>query len=535
VEDIMSNLRAFARAAVGGGLLAASLLATAVSTAQPPPADVSADDLLALVSNRPQVHGSAKPDGHRFSHSAASYADVKFGGRVPRAAAKRNEREPFVEFERPAWLHLSSFAAEEESLRNVPDVGLPKFRKKGQFQSTFDDFVRRYDLTGKHVGALVAVEADVAGLPFHWGKTWQLDGKQSAALGWTSATIRKILESAPREDVPALARSASVTRPSLAEVFRDFSWTKVTATRPAALKLDDVELTADDTVSSAVVPGLMQVLAVQAPAYRIELVRQLQRQPYGEAAVISALGRLALADPDSDVRAAAVRALQREPAKKVGAELIDAFRYPWPIVAERAAEAIIELDRTDLLPALVDLLDEREPTEPIALQDGDKKVLAVREIVKLNHNRNCMVCHAPELSGGSPADLIVEVPSPEEALPPLTSPLSYASRAGFRSIRANTVHLRQDFSLLRKVADHGIWPEVQRFDYVVRTRVLTTEQAMALNLNRIPNEPPRIPSPHRRAVLYALTRLTSLYPGDTAGDWRPAIANWLDDQKKLSR
>ncbi len=44
-------------------------------------------------------------------------------------------------------------------------------------------------------------------------------------------------------------------------------------------------------------------------------------------------------------------------------------------------------------------------------------------------------------------------------------------------VRADATYPRQDFSMLLKVADAEPWPEMQRFDYLVRTRVPTESEA----------------------------------------------------------
>ena len=316
----------------------------------------------------------------------------------------------------------------------------------------------------------------------------KLDAKQAAALRWTSAKIRTIVVAEPAEKEPAVAKSAAAEGPqSLSVFFRDFKWANVEALRIETQKgvnPEELDIAYGDTAASAVLPGLMQVLAVQAPLYRLELVRQLRTLPSGDDAATRALVRLALFDNNADVRSEAVKALGREPRDKVGRLLLAAFRYPWHIVAERSALAIVALDRTDLLPALVDLLDEREPTEPIAIQDGDKKVLGVREIVKVNHNRNCLVCHAPVAPGSPPVtdELLAQVPSPDEVLPPLSSP--YRSGIG-PAIRATEIHLRQDFSIVQKVKNPGDWPDLQRFDYLVRIRTVTVGEARARNQPRL--------------------------------------------------
>ena len=532
----MSKLRALSRAAWMAGIVSASLLTVAGSTARAQ----SADELLAQAANRPTPRGAAKSDGSRYTNSAARYADVKREVHVPRTAAKRDDREPFADPALPIWLRLSSTAAEDESLRNVPEVGLLRMKSKADLQSIFETIFR--NSSSKYVEddypkvLKAAGDAQLEGLPFQKGKAWKLDDKQAAALNWTSTTIRTILDAAPaapEAKQPAVAKSATMeVAHSLTAFFGEFKWANVEALRTKAQRgqnLEELDITSDDTASSAVLPGLMQILAVQAPRYRLDLVRQLQSQVSGDDAATAALVRLALFDADAEVRRSAVKALQREPRDTVGRSLLAAFRYPWHIIAERAAAAIVELDRADLLPALVDLLDEEDPTTPFERTAEGRKELAVREVVKINHNRNCLVCHRPAGIGASreAAVLLALTPSPDEALPPLTSRLYYNTGSG-TAIRASDVYLRQDFSVLQKVENPGVWPEMQRYDFLIRTRVLSAPEAKARNQA---GDEQGAPTPNRRAVLYALTRLTSIYAGETADDWRPQIARFLAAQK----
>jgi hypothetical protein len=56
--------------------------------------------------------------------------------------------------------------------------------------------------------------------------------------------------------------------------------------------------------------------------------------------------------------------------------LVQGLRYPWPAVARRAAEAIAKLERNDLTPQLVDLLEKPDPRAP-AIQEVDTKKVPV--------------------------------------------------------------------------------------------------------------------------------------------------------------
>jgi hypothetical protein len=511
---------------LAAGILAGSLLAAVGSSAQAQ----SPDELLALAANRPVVRGTAKPDGPRFTTSAARFADVKRDFGVPRAAAKRDDREPFTELGVPAWLRLSPASAEEASLRKVPEVGLPPLKTRKDLGELLNALVKHslvepYDPHNQTSVLANFGHAEIEGLPFRKRHAWTIDDdKRAATLNWTSATIRALLDGEPAPNAAAFVRSAAGPY-SLSAFFQEFKWSRIDALRAAeqkGVKLDEFDLSADDTAASAVLPGLMQILAVQAPMYRHELIRQLRTQTVDDDAATTALVRLALFDADAEVRQAAVKSLVRQPADKVGKQLMEAYRYPWHIIAERATEAIIELDRVDLLPALVAVLDEPDPTAPF-YTTAEKKQLAVREVVKLNHNRNCFTCHAPFMGATSrePVGLQIRVPAPDEALPPISSRVYYNTGAGgFPAIQANHVLLRQDFSRMDHVDAPGDWPDTQRYDYLVRTRKITPAEAGAW---KPAGEERGAPSLTHRAVLVALTRLTSVYAGEHAGHWKVVL------------
>ena len=87
-------------------------------------------------------------------------------------------------------------------------------------------------------------------------------------------------------------------------------------------------------------------------------------------------------------------------------------------------------------------------------------------------------------------------------------------------VRVDITYLRQDFSLLLKVPDAYPWPEMQRFDYVVRSRVVTEQEATALQEELARRQ---ANSPYREAALTALRRLTGLDAGRSAQAWRAAL------------
>src|SRR5262249_29981030 len=140
--------------------------------------------------------------------------------------------------------------------------------------------------------------------------------------------------------------------------------------------------------------------------------------------------------------------------------LLDGLRYPWAPAADHAAEALVALNDREAIPPLAELLGGPDPAgpAPLAFHDIDRahlayhnidpaqlaaapgspepwrspavalderqgggrrtrlmadpgglpqsikasdgEVYAVREVVRVNHLRNCLLCHPPSLADG---------------------------------------------------------------------------------------------------------------------------------------
>ena len=188
-----------------------------------------------------------------------------------------------------------------------------------------------------------------------------------------------------------------------------------------------------------------------------------------------ALTRLALFSTDKTVRQAAIKALHKQDSGPATALLLKGLRYPWPSFAQNSAEAVVQLKRVDLLAELVKMLDEPDPRAPTASEVKGKKVQTVRELVRINHHRNCLLCHAPANTGNVAQDtLTAAVPIPQDPLPSPSQ--GYQNSVPDILVRLDVTYLRQDFSMLQAVADANPWPEMQRFDFLVRNRTLTDKE-----------------------------------------------------------
>jgi hypothetical protein len=460
----------------------------------PPEARAKAARLLSI---------AAKPDGAREQSSAARFARAKGATRIPVANAKLGLPLPvgfLADLPRnsvPDWLRGDLRKLTEATLDTVPEL---TFHEE---LANYELFRERHPDASSFVDALVKERPDLDGLPFFRGPACRLGDDFAKRLGAYALGVREALGnrggSRERMDI----RSDKIRGV-------DQSWLWSMAASGAYAGAVDPEIRID------MLPAMMQILAVAPPVYRAGIAEQLKAPRSPDLRAAHTLVRLALFDPHPEVRAAAVESLRDQPLDSYAGPLVDGFRYPWAPVPFRAADAVIQLKATSLLPHIVDLLDEPDPTAPRKV--GGKT--AVREMVRINHHRNCLLCHAKADNSDARnlQGLVAPVPSPDRELPPLFTVVYYdGARSADVLVRANETYLRQDFSTLLDVKDPGKWSKQQRFDFFVRTRVLTAAEAKTLDKSA--NDVAH----HRRAALYALHTLTDAYLGPNAADWRPEL------------
>jgi hypothetical protein len=233
---------------------------------------------------------------------------------------------------------------------------------------------------------------------------------------------------------------------------------------------------------------LEQILQAEGQAQRLYLVVALRAN--SAPAATAALARRAVFDPSEEIRRAALEALRRRPAEEARPALLAGLRHLWPPAADHAAEALAYLQDRGAVPDLVRLLDQPDPRAPAR----DERGKWIRpELVRVNHLRNCFLCHAPSAGTGDPVRGLV--PEPGQ---PIREQYYDDTRGTF--VRADVTYLRQDFSVSQPVANARPWPEQQRYDYLVRSREVTDEEAAEWR-----RRPP--PCPQREAVLFAIRQL----------------------------
>jgi len=253
------------------------------------------------------------------------------------------------------------------------------------------------------------------------------------------------------------------------------------------------------------IPGIMQMLQAEGRIVRLEMIDILKEILGKEAS--QALAQRAIFDFWGGAREAAVDALSERPPHEYRRKLIEGFRYPWPPIADHAADALVALNDQQAVSDLVDLLDEPNPEAPYQDQDGQ---WCLDELVRVNHMRNCTLCHAPSFTSTDPIRGLIPVPG--QRLPVVY----YSSQKG-DFVRADVTYIKQDFSAMHEVERAAPWPKLQRFDYFVRKRALEIHEIGGFK-NR--EERGSNSYPQREAVLYALRRLTGDDVGESTAAWR---------------
>jgi hypothetical protein len=244
-----------------------------------------------------------------------------------------------------------------------------------------------------------------------------------------------------------------------------------------------------------------QVIHAEDSPNQSSLVRALSSIPSPEAT--RSLARLAVFATDEATRASAIKALAIRREADSANVFLAGLRYPWPAVAENAASAMAKLKRTDLIPQLRAALATPDPRGPRIETVAGREETVAYELVRVNHLRNCMLCHAPVERGKAPDEtLVAEVPVPTMPLPDFSA--GYGQSESNLLVRVDVTYLRQDFSAMLKVTDWSAesWPSSQRFDFLVRRRVLNSSEAADLRARLVG------PSPYHSATARALRELT---------------------------
>jgi hypothetical protein len=329
--------------------------------------------------------------------------------------------------------------------------------------------------------------ADMNALPWRTGLDTELGKETAEELHVLSVNLRRcIREAVPQNDVRPDRENLNRWLTTKNQFSDPLAWTKAEA-----------------------VPTLTQMLQTENTPVRLLMVDLLGKIPGKEAGTV--LAQRAVFDLAPGVREKAVEALANRPKHEFQQTLLDALRWPWQPAADHAAEALAALQMKEAVPELVGMLKEPDPKLPFTKD----KATFVREVVRINHLSNCLLCHAPSLSKD---DLVrAQVPVPGESLTP---PYYGGTEGSF--VRADITFLRQDFSLVQPVTNPGKWPGHQRFDYLLRTRKATTKEVTLLAGLK---KEKKLDDPYsqRDAVLFALRGITKTDMGSRTESWLPLL------------
>ncbi|HYT91661.1 MAG TPA: HEAT repeat domain-containing protein, partial [Gemmataceae bacterium] len=260
-----------------------------------------------------------------------------------------------------------------DDLNSVPEVAFqaPLPKDGTAMRETAHQMAKINHLNNKKhdafMEALFAERPDLSGLPVAMGDACRTKGEQARQFTTAVNTVRQALQ--PLVDMKSIEIKGDVknakevvfqtTTPATAAAF----WERYQA---ACAQEDKAAPPGDRTraecVTRARIAALMQMLAAEAPAMRLGLAKYLSGVAHADAT--KALARLAIFAAEDDIRQAALDALKVRRERDYTDIVLQGLRYPLPIIAKRASEALVKLERTDLLGQLVDLLDEADPRAP---------------------------------------------------------------------------------------------------------------------------------------------------------------------------
>ncbi len=250
----------------------------------------------------------------------------------------------------------------------MPQIGLDHAgTSKANVKAQAEVLVKKFASDKARVwpATLLADHRELQDLPWAMGNACQLDHVAALSMHTLSPKLRTLLTKSGSDDGTDL--------------------------REALLKDSATEWR-----EAGAVPCLMQMMQVENAARRKVLVEILS-QNKDKAATI-ALARRALTDLNPEVRQAAARALLDRPREDYRPLLLDGLRYPWIPVATHAAETLAFVKDTAAVPQLVEMLKQRDLATTDQAPESRGKTPMVREVVRINHIGNCLLCHPPSLA-----------------------------------------------------------------------------------------------------------------------------------------
>ena len=371
--------------------------------------------------------------------------------------------------------------ATEAELRNqlltVPEVSIVSLpMKPEQLETTI---LKTSTAGGRTQGppALLLRRAEFQGLPIRTNGSCLLDLAAAETLDRLKTKLHAVVDHTPAQELAEAVRKALLVEGR------------------------------DEWLRGDAVPCLVQMLQARPAAVRKVLIDALAQ--IKDERATRALARRAVVDLHPRLRELAARALEGRPREDYAPVLLQGLRYPWSPLATHAAEALVFLDDKQSVPQLEALLRQPDPRLPFAVREGGKETLVVREVVRIHHENNCMLCHPP-VAGDGKGLVQGWVPGSDRMITrPSRSP-AFGGGYGFgadwkqTNVHADTTYLKQDFSVLQPATDKDGKASAQRFDYLVRVRRATPQEVQrAAELKAV-----RSPTESQEALLFALRELT---------------------------
>jgi HEAT repeat protein len=280
------------------------------------------------------------------------------------------------------------------------------------------------------------------------------------------------------------------------------------------------------------IPAMVQILMAKDAPFRLLLVDMLAEIDSKSATI--ALAERAVFDLSPEVRQAAIYALMGRPKDHVRKTFIMAMSYPWPPVAEHAAEALVALHDEEAAPLLVAQLGKPDPAAPFATQRG----ASAYELVRIHHEKNCLLCHVPATGRGDPVVGIDTFSSRPVASNDLVgnyggnpAALTASLGGGWSGlwIRADVQFLHQDFAVTFPVLPAFGDDRALRYDFTVRKRPLKPAEVQEWKKH----SPAKDNYKQRDAVLFALRNLTGKDVGNSTDAWLKLYPNAIDEANGL--
>ncbi len=337
---------------------------------------------------------------------------------------------------------------------------------------------------------IVSLRADLSGLPMLMGDDCKIEESNSLAMNDLSVVIGPMLSRLATRSTRATGEGRTQMVGMVSDRMKRIqSQSRSWKSRHQYLHTAD------------------QMLQAQEPDLRHEMVEWLSEQNSLVAAKL--LSCYVKYDLDPGVRMVATKALAKYSPKRYRQSLWNGLDYPWIEANRHSVEALVRLNDKASIPYLVEKLKSDDPRSPRSLDDGR---FIKKELVAINHMKNCLLCHADSHStrdkGRAP------VPEWDRPLPPQY----YQSQPRGLVVRADVTYLRQDFSVMLDVLEKPEhWPSEQRFDFLVQERELSYGEFLEAR----ERHSDKFATEYRDAILFGLRTLTGLKPSDNSYE------NWL--------